>query len=273
MDIENQENIAAVFTAPNGLEILHYAAGETQFVYHEIFEERIYFRHGITLAKGDCVWDIGANIGLFTLFVEENFEDVQVHAFEPSLQIHEILVANTARYGSRVIPHRYGIAGEQREATFSFYPGYSIMSGFHVDAQHDARTLRAGILGQWRKRYPNRAELGERYLDEMVRSALAGRQEYVCSLRTISQMIQETRSKKIDLLKIDAEGSELDILGGVRDEHWPLIRQVVMEIHDHDASVTPGVVNILESRGFRTLVEQPDGLANSGVVNCYASRV
>jgi FkbM family methyltransferase len=273
MAIENQENIPSVFRDPQGLEILHFAEAETKFVYKEIFEDRIYFRHGITLAKGDCVWDVGANIGLFTLFVQENFEDVQVHAFEPSLQIHEILAANTARYGQRVITHRCGIAGQEREATFTFYPGYSIMSGFHVDSQNDTRTLRAGILGQWRKRYPSRPDPAERRIEEMLHSALNAKQEYVCSLRTISQVIRESGTEKISLLKIDAEGSELDILNGIQDEHWPLIKQVVMEIHDHDESVSPRIVNILESRGFQTLVDRPDGLADSGVVNCYASRL
>jgi hypothetical protein len=86
-------------------------------------------------------------------------------------------------------------------------------------------------------------------------------------------LIEETRTQEIGLLKIDAEGSELDILNGIQDEHWPLIKQVVMEIHDHDESVSPRIVNILESRGFQTLVDRPDGLADSGVVNCYASRL
>lgn len=273
MAIENQENPPSVFRDPHGLEIFNYAAAETKFVYNEIFEDRIYLRHGIALAKGDCVWDVGANIGVFTLFVQETFEDVQVHAFEPCPQIHKILAANTARYDDRVVTHRYGIAGEEREAKFTFYPGYSIMSGFHVDSQNDARTLRAGILGQWRKRYPHRPEPEDRFLDQMVQAALGGKEEYICNLRTISQMIQETGTKRIDLLKIDAEGSELDILSGVRDEHWPLIKQVVMELHDHHESLTPRVVNILESRGFQTVVEQQDELVNSGVVNCYATRI
>jgi hypothetical protein len=34
------------------------------------------------------------------------------------------------------------------------------------------------------------------------------------------------------LLKVDVERAELDVLRGVREEHWPLVRQVAMEVHD-----------------------------------------
>src|SRR5579872_3070599 len=102
-----------VFRDGRGLEIFHYNKAETKFVYREIFEDRIYLRHGITLAKGDCVWDIGANIGLFTIFLQENFEEIFVHAFEPYPPIYEILKANTERYGSRAVAHCCGIAGKE----------------------------------------------------------------------------------------------------------------------------------------------------------------
>jgi hypothetical protein len=59
-----------LFRAPNGLEIFHHAAAETKYVYQEIFEDRVYFRHGISLASGESIFDIGANIGLFTMFVK-----------------------------------------------------------------------------------------------------------------------------------------------------------------------------------------------------------
>lgn len=272
MDNITQGSAPLVFRNPRGLEIFHYNATETKFVYKEIFEDRVYFRHGISLVKGDCVWDIGANIGLFTMFVQETFEDVTVHAFEPSPQIHEILTSNTTRYGERVVAHCCGVAGHERDATFTFYPNYSILSGFHAHEQRDGDTLRTGILNQWRQKYPNEPDMEDHFLDNMVETAIGQKQEYVCRLRTISQLIQETRTQEIGLLKIDAEGSELEILSGIRDEHWPAIRQIVMEIHYADGDFASPIIEMLEQRGFQTAVEQEVGLSGSGVVNCYAIR-
>jgi predicted O-methyltransferase YrrM len=122
MDPASKPSGMKKFRNKRGLEIFHYNAAETEFVFKEVFENHIYFRHGIALAKGDCVWDIGANIGLFTMFLQENFEDISVYAFEPSPRIFEILQANIERYAPRVAAHCYGIAGEEGEAKFTFYP-------------------------------------------------------------------------------------------------------------------------------------------------------
>ena len=41
------------------------------FLYREIFAEQTYLQHGIQLAGGDTVIDVGGNIGFFALFAAE----------------------------------------------------------------------------------------------------------------------------------------------------------------------------------------------------------
>lgn len=48
-----------------GKNIAYVSKADVAFLYREIEEKRCYFRHGITLAKGDTVIDVGANIGIF----------------------------------------------------------------------------------------------------------------------------------------------------------------------------------------------------------------
>ncbi|CAN0151235.1 unnamed protein product, partial [Ectocarpus sp. 13 AM-2016] len=43
---------------------------------------------------------------------------------------------------------------------------------------------------------------------------------------------------KIDLLKIDVEGAELDVLLGIEQQDWPKIKQVVAEVHPVGDRVT-----------------------------------
>ncbi|MGO4758500.1 AMP-binding protein, partial [Streptomyces sp. 2MCAF27] len=56
------------YELPNGLPVFHHNRSETDFVYEEIFTNLEYLRHGVTIRDGDTIVDIGANIGLFTLF-------------------------------------------------------------------------------------------------------------------------------------------------------------------------------------------------------------
>jgi len=262
----------AIFRAPNGLEIAHHSLSETKYVYQEIFEDRVYFRHGIGLAPGETVFDIGANIGLFTLFVRENFQDINVHAFEPSPVIFPVLKANVARYGESVCLYPCGMAERAREATFTFYPNYSIMSGFHAQAGQDWGTLRAGIKSHLLEQGTDPADMSDRLLDRMVKAALRQTQEYVCQLRSISEVMHEAAVPAIGLLKIDAEGSELNILAGIRDDDWGRIRQIVMEIHDPRGVARSDAEKILTERGYTCVFEEEKRLSESGIVNCYARR-
>lgn len=53
---------------PNGLEVCYASRYDVSFLYREIFEQQTYLQHGIQLAEGDVVVDVGGNIGFFALF-------------------------------------------------------------------------------------------------------------------------------------------------------------------------------------------------------------
>ena len=92
---------------PNGLEIVELKPYETDYLYQEIFRDECYLRHGIRLNDGDTVVDIGANIGLFSLFVMSRCRNPAIYAFEPSPVVGELLKANCGAYGE----NRPGAAG------------------------------------------------------------------------------------------------------------------------------------------------------------------
>ena len=57
----------------------------------------------------------------------------------------------------------------------------------------------------------------------------------------------------IDLLKIDAEGDELDILQGISEAHYSIIRQIVAEVHS-DALLAE-IQPLLSSRGYDVVAD------------------
>jgi len=85
-------------------------------------------------------------------------------------------------------------------------------------------------------------------------------------------MIREHQIDKIDLLKIDAEKSELDIIKGVDDRDWPKIAQLVIEIHDPTREAVKRIEDLLAKKGFRCAVEHERLLEHSGLFNLYATR-
>src|SRR5215472_15515658 len=66
--------------------------GAARATLHEIFVDKLYFQGGISISPGDTVLDVGANIGVFTLFAAKH--GAQVYAFEPVPPTFEVLQHN-----------------------------------------------------------------------------------------------------------------------------------------------------------------------------------
>ncbi len=80
---------------PSGLRIRHVSKPDVPFLYREVFEEQAYARHGVRLGPGDAVLDVGANIGMFSLWAAERVAPGgRVVALEPLPPIHDALLHN-----------------------------------------------------------------------------------------------------------------------------------------------------------------------------------
>ncbi len=252
-----------LFRLPNGLHVFQQNRIETQLLYNEIFVEQSYLKHGIALAESDCIFDVGANIGLFTLFVHQQCPHAEVYAFEPIPLIFETLQKNVALYGLNTHLFEYGLSSDNRMAEFTYYPHFSAMSGVYTDTVEDEEITRATLR--------NQGELLAQYTDELLTDRFYS-EPFICQLRTLSEVIRENAIQCIDLLKIDAEKSELDVLNGIREEDWQKIRQIVIEVHDKNGRLAC-IVDLLKRHDYDVDIEQADALAHTNLYNVYAHRL
>ncbi|HSD63047.1 MAG TPA: FkbM family methyltransferase, partial [Ignavibacteriaceae bacterium] len=131
-----------VYLLPNKMEIVHVNRYETDYLYKEIFRNRCYQKHEITLNDNDTVIDVGANIGLFTLYVNAQIHNARVFSYEPSPFVFELLRINAGLYCSNTKVFNQGISGKRRKALFTFYPNSSVFSGFAADQTEDSEIIR-----------------------------------------------------------------------------------------------------------------------------------
>jgi FkbM family methyltransferase len=226
--------LSGTYVLPNGLTVAHQNRNETAFLYEEIFERQEYVQHGIDLSEASCVFDVGANIGLFTLFVAENCPDARIYSFEPILDIHRCLTRNAARYQERVTVFHHGLSDREREVTFTYYPRYSMMSR---QEGYSSETADKELVKRYLENEQQRGIDGSDQLlahaDELLEERFHG-QARVCKLRRLSDVIKEQGIERINLLKMDVERSEEEVLGGIDEDDWDKIDQIVMEAHDDD---------------------------------------
>ena len=267
---------AGLYELPNGLAISQQNKNETEYLYDEIFQKQTYLRHGMKLRRGACVFDVGANIGLFSLFVCGQAPGARVYCFEPIKQIYESLRVNSALYGEQVAVFDYGLSNREREAAFTYYPHYTMMSGLsaYADAAAEVRVIESYLENEARGGSEAAARLwAER--EELLAGRFEQRTEH-CRLRALSDVMQEQGVGQIDLLKVDVQRAELEVLEGIRGEDWQKIKQVVMEVHDGVGEASEGRVEqiraLLEEQGFVVVSEQDELLVGTDRHNLYGWR-
>jgi len=80
----------------------------------------------------------------------------------------------------------------------------------------------------------------------------------------------KTDAERIDILKIDVEGSELDVLAGISSELWGKIKRVVVEVHDIDGRLGE-VLNLFCMNGFTTIAESQENVPSTSLVYAWTT--
>lgn len=124
-----------------------------------------------------CVFDVGANVGDWTAEVLSRLPDAEVHCFEVVPATGEQLLARY-RGSTRVHVNAYGLAAQDGEIPIRYYPGFS--------AGSSATGYDHGLPSEW----------------------------IACHVRRGDDYCAESGIDRIDLLKVDAEGADLEVLRG-----------------------------------------------------------
>ena len=257
---------------PNGIKIFHLNSNETTFLYHEIFEGGLYLKHGITVSDNDVVFDVGANIGIFSIWLHKQYPHARIFAFEPIPDIHQILAANFDLLGIPGKAIGCGLASKTTSAQFTFYPKNSVMSGKYAKPAEDLQVTTA-FLNNSNPNFAEAAKQDPKYArhTEMMLASLFETKTAECSIKTITDVLREEGLSKIDLLKVDVEKSEHEVLAGIADSDWPKIRQLVLEVHDIDGRAEQ-LNQLLSSKGYAAVLEQDAMMKNTPIFTIYARR-
>lgn len=264
---------------PNGMNLFYIDQLTADYIYREIYEEQNYFQHGISLKDGDTIFDVGANIGLFSKYVTMHATNLNIYTFEPVPSIFEVLTANLANQPGKVKNYNFGLAEKASQMQMIFYPKVSGDSAI-IPVDYDYKIPKylenyneaiakqmpiAKLVPKWLRKRVVKAGLKKLYKGEMV----------TIELRTLSEIIQENGIQRIDLLKIDAENYESQVLAGINAQDWPKIQQIAMEVHTHikgGQNLLVDFIKLLENKGFKVFQGKDDLEARMGVFLLYAKR-
>ncbi len=247
-----------------------------------------YFEHGASVHAGDVVVDVGANIGAFAVDVAvRTRSDVTLHCFEAAAPIfaqlerhfreHAILRATRHELHAVALcsPEQHGQVRPfyyfRRFPTDSTYDLDRKLVAFREYFRRVARDIELGVSERrWPIRVPARTvahtlaylSRDESRLGVWLAMRVTGMRELRCDLASLDRVLAARNITRVDLLKIDVEGAELDVLRGCGTA-WPMIRRVVVET-DRRAGRADTVVALLVERGLRITSCRPPHVAEAG---------
>jgi FkbM family methyltransferase len=196
LDALRLKRSAFVAVSGDGLRLrLDPRSGES-FTFYENLVRRDYLADEVDLKPGATVVDIGANIGAFAVLAATVVgPSGRVVAFEPVSRTFDRLRENLAL-------NRLGNVEACRAA---------------VDAEEGTLTIR--VVGK--SAYATAHGVG---------GTVGGREESAPCL-TLERVFRDFGLDRVDLLKVDCEGSEYGIFEGLTPELAGRIGQIVMEVH------------------------------------------
>jgi iturin family lipopeptide synthetase C len=258
----------STYVLPNQMVMFQNNQSETAFLYEEIFENRTYDKYGVKIKEGDVIFDVGANIGMFSIYVGLHYPNTKMYAFEPLAPTFNTLNANSKLYPINLKPIHCGLSDKEQKVTFVHYPFNTVMSGKHADDSSVDKDILKGYFNKLQEDYSDKAT--EKQLDEMLEERMKT-EYYDCTLRRLSDVMREEKVEQIDLLKVDVEKSELEVLLGIDDDDWARIKQVAMELHDIDGKLEK-IKALLSKHGFEYDIEKEDVLEETHLYNIYATK-
>lgn len=178
---------------------------------------------------GATVFDIGANVGWYSLNIARNVAGVRVVAFEPLPNTFKLLCTNIRLNDvANVEPQNVGLADKPGELVFYFCK----------DSSGSASA----------------ANIGER----------ADAQQFTCPVTTLDEFAG-SRGLQADFIKCDVEGAELLVFRGARkclETHQPVVMSEMLRKWCRKFNYHPNdIIDLFHGLGYGCFIASGEGLS------------
>lgn len=226
--ITNKINLCRLIINPGKERLLKLKNGLGFYITHhldahvifEIFINRDYY---LKLDKVQTIFDVGAHVGIASIFLSINYPSALIYAFEPNKKSYQRLKKNL-NYNKieNVKVFNWAIAGKVApKRTLYINP-------------------RSGMSTMF--------ERGDKGISVEKQALIT---------KTLLGFMKARKIKSVDLIKMDCEGGEYEILLGLNSSAYRQIKAFVIEYHDSFTKRThQDLIDILRKNSYQVTVNK-----------------
>lgn len=199
----------------NGLKIFLRANTPDRGIFNEIFFHKYYNPKNYEISENDTVIDIGAHIGVFSLYAGQYAKNVTVYSFEPNADNYQMLIKNiNANHLSNIRPSNFAVNSTNK------------MEKMYLDNSNDSH----GFYSKNNTHYT------------------------IVNCINLQKVIEKNKIKRINFLKMDCEGSEYKILYSLPEKTFKIIDKMVFEFHIKNSGHDPEkLIKFLSEKDFEVI--------------------
>ena len=163
------------------------------------------------------VIDVGGHKGETINFFLKNFNINKIYVFEPNHQLYEVLIRKFRNQNIFIFNYGVGFKNEKKKLNISIDSASSTINKINTNTNYYKRKKKYLTLGKNTPYFVDTQEIKVINLSEFLLK----------------------RENKIDILKIDTEGYELNVLKGISKEDFKKIKFIYFE-HHYDLMIDKG---------------------------------
>lgn len=187
------------------------------------------------LPENGVIFDIGGNVGIFSLNLAQESKELQIYAFEPLPTTYRKMQANfqlNPTLATKVKSYNIGFSKESGNAVF-YLPGASEAASMHPN-EDDYYSLESTPEGE----YTGRIKM----------------QEVHCKIDTVDNFCAVHHIPSVHILKCDVEGAERDVLLGARqtlETSHPIVYAEMLRKHAKRFGYHPNeIIDYMRGLGY-----------------------
>jgi len=222
------------------------------FIYNEIFIDNDYKQLHLNKCDNEVVFDIGGNNGLFSLYVNEKYKNSEIHIFEPinilyNNILHNVENNNKINYknNNKFIINNIGLGDKYETQLINYFPNADGLSTIKNDISLKKDKIINSKCSVYTNTFVNK--ICKTFYEKLLNSDNFNYIKNKITIDTLSNYIIKNNIKKIDKIKIDVEGYELEILKGIKPEHMKMIKIMFIEVENYRPEYLTQMKNILNN--------------------------